>query len=322
MRLAWSHLTARCLPRAPVRTAQISAMNAHAFAGISSSFGSSTRSQSKEANGARAFSVSREIRAAKGIREKRLNPLVALSAVAPGEVEEVVDNILYNTPAKPTGTADRHILTLLVANETGVLSRISGVIAARGFNIDSIVVCKTEVAALSRMTIVLKGQSAEIIQAKRQLEDLVPVWAVLDYAGTPIVERELVLLKVQAIPPSLSEFENFYTESKEDGVAVRVGGLSPVLAAGMHRQTVIELAKVFGAKVEDISHDAIVLELTAPPHKVDSFVKMMKPYGLIEVVRSGCMAVPRSPVEGYEDGSDEAAENASAAVDASQLPPG
>ncbi|KAJ3202785.1 hypothetical protein HDU83_004720 [Entophlyctis luteolus] len=318
MRLPWCHLTARCLPRAPIQTAPVSFIDAYAAATARLNFVSPPLS-----NGGRTFSAARESRAVKGIREKRLNPLAALSAVAPGEVEEVVDNILYNTPAKPTGTTDRHILTLLVSNETGVLSRISGVIAARGFNIDSIVVCKTEVAALSRMTIVLKGQSAEITQAKRQLEDLVPVWAVLDYAGTPIVERELVLLKVQAMPPSLSEFENFYTESKDDSAAGRVGGLSPILAAGMHRQTVIELAKVFGAKVEDISHDAIVLELTAPPYKVDSFVKMMKPYGLIEVVRSGCMAVPRSPVEGYEDGSeDDAAEKASATVDASQLPPG
>ncbi|KAJ3078101.1 hypothetical protein HK100_010831, partial [Physocladia obscura] len=189
-------------------------------------------------------------------RDRRPNPLAILSAVAaPIEVEDVVSNILYNTPAKPSTTPDRHIFTLLVANETGVLSRISGVIAARGFNIDSIVVCKTEVAALSRMTIVLKGQAGEILQAKRQLEDLVPVWAVLDYSGTPIVERELCLLKVRAVPPE--------TEHEHE----HKGGVSAMMEAGLHRQTLIELAKVFGAKVEDISHDALVLEITAKPDK-------------------------------------------------------
>ncbi|KAJ3389217.1 hypothetical protein HDU84_008955 [Entophlyctis sp. JEL0112] len=288
-----------------------------AFGTVILNFGSSWLLHPGRSGCLRAFSVARKLRAVKGTREKRLNLLAALSAVAPSEVEDVVDNILYNTPAKPTGIADRHALTLLVANETGVLSHISGVIAARGFNIDSIVLCKTEVAALSRMTIVLKGESAALTQAKRLMEDLVPVWAVLNYAGTPVVQRELVLLRVQAVPPSLSEFENFYTKNRLSG---RIGGISAALATGMHRQTVIELAKVCGAKVEDISHDAIVLQLTASPHKVESFVAMMRPYGLIEVVRSGCMAVPRSPIQGYEDDvGDEAGENTSTGVDASQL---
>lgn len=77
-------------------------------------------------------------------------------------------------------------MNCLVQNEVGVLSRVSGILAARGFNIDSLVVCKTEVEDLSRMTIVLNGQDGIVEQARRQLEDLVPVWAVLDYTDSPL----------------------------------------------------------------------------------------------------------------------------------------
>lgn len=86
-------------------------------------------------------------------------------------------------------------------NEPGVLSRISGILAARGFNIDSLVVCNTEVEDLSRMNIVLRGQDAVVEQARRQLEDLVPVWVVLDYTDSKIVERELLLAKVSILGP-------------------------------------------------------------------------------------------------------------------------
>ncbi|KAJ3028617.1 UNVERIFIED_CONTAM: hypothetical protein HDU68_001274 [Siphonaria sp. JEL0065] len=252
---------------------------------------------------------------AKPARLRRINPLTILGTNAPPEPEEAVDNILYNAPKPSKGPTNRHVLTLLVANETGVLSRISGVIAARGFNIESIVVCKTEVPALSRMTVVLKGKAAEIDQARRQLDDLVPVWAVLDYTGTPIVERELALVKVSAIPPE-SVHDDLAAEPSTPGL------LSPIMAAGFHRQNVIALAQNYGAVVEDLSHDAVVLQLTAKPEKVDAFVAIMKPYGLIEVVRSGCMAVPRSPIETYDENNGEEPIASAMAVDASQLPPG
>ena len=96
---------------------------------------------------------------------------------APPSAEEAVSNILYNTP--PIGlarTKQRHIFNCLVQNEPGVLSRVSGILAGRGFNIDSLVVAKTEVADLSRMTIVLRGESNTIEQARRQLEDLVSLY--------------------------------------------------------------------------------------------------------------------------------------------------
>ena len=90
-------------------------------------------------------------------------------------------------------------------NEPGVLSRVSGILAARGFNIDSLVVCSTEVADLSRMTIVLQGQDGVVEQARRQLEDLVPVWAVLDYTTAPLVQRELLLAKISILGPEYFE---------------------------------------------------------------------------------------------------------------------
>jgi acetolactate synthase-1/3 small subunit len=92
-----------------------------------------------------------------------------------------------------------------VQNEPGVLSRISGILAARGFNIDSLVVCHTEVEDLSRMTIVLSGQDGVVEQARRQLEDLVPVWAVLDYTTAPLVQRELLLAKINILGPEYFE---------------------------------------------------------------------------------------------------------------------
>ena len=90
--------------------------------------------------------------------------------------------------------------------EPGVLSRVSGILAARGFNIDSLVVCTPVVEDLSRKTIVLTGQDGVVEQARRQLEDLVPVWAVLDYTNAPLVLRELLLLaKVSILGPEIFE---------------------------------------------------------------------------------------------------------------------
>ena len=94
-----------------------------------------------------------------------------------------------------------------------MLSRVSGILAARGFNIDSLVVCNTEVDDLSRMTIVLSGQDGVVEQARRQLEDLVPVWAVLDYTAAPLVQRELLLAKISILGPEY--FEDLMAHHRE-----------------------------------------------------------------------------------------------------------
>jgi len=98
-----------------------------------------------------------------------------------------------------------------------VLSRVSGILAARGFNIDSLVVCNTEVEDLSRMTIVLSGQDGVVEQARRQLEDLVPVWAVLDYTAAPLVQRELLLAKISMLGPEY--FEDLMAHHREMSAA-------------------------------------------------------------------------------------------------------
>ena len=116
-----------------------------------------------------------------------------------------VSSILYETPTMSKAPPKKHILNCLVQNEPGVLSRVSGILAARGFNIDSLVVCNTEVADLSRMTSVLQGLDGVVEQARRQLEDLVPVWAVLDYTSAALVQRELLLAKVSILGPEVYE---------------------------------------------------------------------------------------------------------------------
>ena len=116
-----------------------------------------------------------------------------------------VSSILYETPQVSQAPPKKHVLNCLVQNEPGVLSRVSGILAARGFNIDSLVVCNTEVEDLSRMTIVLQGLDGVVEQARRQLEDLVPVWAVLDYTSAALVQRELLLAKVSILGPEVYE---------------------------------------------------------------------------------------------------------------------
>ncbi len=191
--------------------------------------------------------------------------------------EDAVNNILYNTPRPTPSHTARHILNILVSNEPGVLSRISGLLAARGFNIDSLVVSKTEVADLSRMTVALNGQTAVIEQVKKQIDDLVPVWAVLDYTHSKIIERELLLSKVWTVPK-----EHLTDDSTAQS-------FSPLMASSMQRQALTELARLFQAKVVDVSLDSMVLELCAKQERIDAFLNLLRPYGIIEATRTGTL---------------------------------
>ena len=140
----------------------------------------------------------------KAIR-RRQAPLPVSDSPPAWSAQAAVSNILYETPTPSRAPAKRHVLNCLVQNEPGVLSRVSGILAARGFNIDSLVVCNTEVEDLSRMSIVVTGQDGVVEQARRQLEDLVPVWAVLDYTSAALVQRELLLAKVNILGPEYFE---------------------------------------------------------------------------------------------------------------------
>jgi acetolactate synthase-1/3 small subunit len=175
------------------------------------------------------------------------------------------------------------VLNCLVQNEPGVLSRVSGILAARGFNIDSLVVCSTEVEDLSRMTIVLTGQDGVVEQARRQLEDLVPVWAVLDYTNSALVQRELLLAKINILGPEYfeellahhreitadgTEEENGQEASKpsleeaaNDFHPSRLAASQALRLKHEHLKNITYFTHQFGGKVLDISTNSCIVEV-------------------------------------------------------------
>ena len=195
-----------------------------------------------------------------------------------------------------------------------MLSRVSGILAARGFNIDSLVVCSTEVEDLSRMTIVLQGQDGVVEQARRQLEDLVPVWAVLDYTAAPLVQRELLLAKVNILGPehfeevlahhreatnpleeddeaSMREREQAAMETQErlqkDFHPSKLAVSQALRHKHEHLEAVTHLTHQFGGKVLDISTNNCIVEVSAKPVRIDSFMKLIAPFGILESSRTG-----------------------------------
>ncbi|KAG0235996.1 hypothetical protein BGW41_000583 [Actinomortierella wolfii] len=242
--------------------------------------------------------------------------------------EEAVSNILYNTPPSGRNKAKQHhIFNCLVQNEPGVLSRVSGILAGRGFNIDSLVVAKTEVADLSRMTIVLRGESATIEQARRQLEDLVPVWAVLDYTGFNVIKRELLLIKVSILGPEhvraqMNSRSPEWQQQFEEEDAEEMSPSNALRQTHAHLKSLTELTKLFQGKVVDVSSESVAIELSAKPERIDAFIKLVKPFGILEAARSGMMAMPRSPIYDRHENDDEEPEEQGSGVDATLLPPG
>ena len=220
---------------------------------------------------------------------RRQAPLPTNEAPPAWSAQAAVSNILYETPSPSMAPPKRHILNCLVQNEPGVLSRVSGILAARGFNIDSLVVCSTEVADLSRMTIVLTGQDGVVEQARRQLEDLVPVWAVLDYTSAALVQRELLLAKINILGPEY--FQELWAHHREitaeiegEGTATQDGvtssehtpslgetsedfhpsRLAPSEALRLkheHLKSITYFAHQFGGKVLDISNSSCIVEM-------------------------------------------------------------
>ena len=156
----------------------------------------------------------------------------------------------------------RHIISILVENQFGVLARVSGLFSARGYNIDSLCVAETEDPAVSRMTVVVRGDDRVLAQIEKQLKKLVETIDVEDLTGIGDVERELVMVRVKA--------------------------------KGKKRSEVIEIANIFRAKVVDLSPDSIVVEATGSAGKVKAFVDMMHPFGIEELVRTGKIAIGRS----------------------------
>lgn len=156
----------------------------------------------------------------------------------------------------------RHTISVLVENHFGVLARVSGLFSARGFNIDSLCVGETEDPTVSRMTVVVRGDDAVLEQITKQLNKLVETIEVRDLTREDHVERELVMVKVGA-------------NSKK-------------------RSEIIEIASIFRAKVVDLNSAAIVAEVTGSVDKVEAFIDMMRPFGILELVRTGAIAIARS----------------------------
>jgi len=160
----------------------------------------------------------------------------------------------------------RHVIAALVTNEPGVLAQVAGMFAARGFNIDSLVVGRTENPELSRMTIVVIGDDAVLEQVRKQLQKLVPVVKGVDYQDVPFVERDLVIVQVN-------------TRDGDNPTAFR----TPIM----------QVAQIFRANIVDLSADRMMLELGGAEEKLEAFVDQVKPFGLIELARTGVIAMPR-----------------------------
>ena len=156
----------------------------------------------------------------------------------------------------------KHTLSVLVEDESGALSRISGLFARRGFNIDSLAVGPAETRGISRLTMVVEGDDQTLQQMTKQLNKLFNVLGVADLSNLAAVERELMLLKVS---------------SKEET-----------------RGKILELVQVFRAKVVDVSDIALTLEVVGDPGKLVALEKLLEPYGILEIARTGKVALKRS----------------------------
>lgn len=161
--------------------------------------------------------------------------------------------------------SERHVLAVTVDNEAGILAKITGLFTARGYNIDSLTVADiSEDHAVSRITIVTNGPPRVIDQIEAQLDRLVPVHGVVDLTESgPHVQRELALVKVAG--------------------------------KGENRIEAMRLADVYRARVVDASTESFVFEITGSPEKIETFVALMREVGLVEVGRTGVVAISRGP---------------------------
>ena len=155
----------------------------------------------------------------------------------------------------------QHTITVLVENKPGVLARVSGLFARRGFNIESLAVSITDDPSVSRMTIVVTGDDSTLDQINKQTLKLIDVIKVIDYSQIQIVERELALIKVSA------EVDQ--------------------------RAVIMQIVDIFRAKIIDIADTSFTIEVTGGIDKVDAIENLLKPYGIKEIVRTGKIAMAR-----------------------------
>ena len=155
----------------------------------------------------------------------------------------------------------RHTISVLVENEFGVLARVAGLFSGRGFNIESLSVAETLDSTVSRITLVTRGEDQVLEQIEKQLNKLINVIRVTDFAETEHVERELVLVKVAVNGQTRGEF--------------------------------MSVVDIFRAKIIDVASDSSIVEITGTEDKVGKFVELLKPLGLLEIVRTGKVAMFR-----------------------------
>jgi acetolactate synthase-1/3 small subunit len=155
----------------------------------------------------------------------------------------------------------RHTISALVENKFGVLARVSGMFSGRGFNIDTLNVAPTHDPSLSRITAVLKGDEAQFELCLKQLRKLVNVVEVVDFKEGQAVERELVLVKVRAEAAT--------------------------------RPEIVQIADIFRAKIVNLTADNLIIELTGADDKVQALLSLLEPFGILELARTGRLALKR-----------------------------
>jgi acetolactate synthase-1/3 small subunit len=160
-------------------------------------------------------------------------------------------------------TEDKHVLSILVDNQPGVLSRIAGLFSGRGYNIESLCVAETMDPSVSRFTIVTKANAPLVEQINKQLNKLINVIKVNELTGSPYVGRELVLIKVKAKPESRAE--------------------------------ILRIVDIFRGKVVDVGQDHYTIEVTGDEGKVAAILTLLKPIGIKEIARTGAIALYREP---------------------------
>lgn len=156
----------------------------------------------------------------------------------------------------------RHVLSAVVQNVPGVLAHVSGMLASRGYNIDSLAVGETEDPNLSRMTFVVVGDERVLEQVRKQLEKIVTVVRVVDVSAKDYVERDLMLLKVTA-------------------------------PAGTQRSEIREVVEIFRGRIVDVGESEVMVEISGREKKIEAFIERMRPYGITELVRTGRIAMVR-----------------------------
>ncbi len=182
----------------------------------------------------------------------------------------------------------RHVLSALVQNQPGVLAHVSGMFASRGFNIESLAVGETEDPLLSRITVVVNGDDRLLEQIRKQLEKIITVVKVLDISKADYVERDLMLIKIDAPPSQRLELQG--------------------------------LVQIFRGRIVDVGSDQMMVEISGQEKKIEAFIDALRPYGIRELARTGRIAMVRGiPSEAEELETEEELVEAPAVIGHSSL---